>query len=88
LDLLKKFEVIESEKYSVEIFDKNEKIYQGLLPYSHTFGNVSVGTELIYVNSLLNLALAVNQGNFALKNHIKSGADWRIEISKLEKPAA
>jgi S-adenosylmethionine hydrolase len=37
---------------------------------------------LVYVNSLLNLAVALNQGNYAASHKIDSGPDWFIELSR------
>ena len=39
------------------------------------------GQPLLYVNSLENLALALNQANFAAKFEIQAGGEWRIEIA-------
>ncbi len=49
-------------------------------PYQRTFGDVPVGKPLVYVNSLLNLAVALNQDNYAAAHKIDSGPDWSIEI--------
>lgn len=46
-------------------------------------GIVGLGFEpLVYVNSLLNLALALNQGSYAAAHKIDSGPDWSIELSR------
>jgi len=37
---------------------------------------------LVYINSLLNLAVALNQQNYAAAHKIESGPDWTIEINK------
>jgi len=52
------------------------------LPYFPTFGRVSVGEPLLYLNSLNNVSLAINQGNFSEKFNIQSGASWSIRIEK------
>jgi len=57
-----------------------EKIWSGTVPLKNTFGDVPVGQELAYVNSLEQLALAVNQGNFAGAHKIASGRDWIITV--------
>jgi S-adenosylmethionine hydrolase len=53
-----------------------------LAPYQRTFGEVPIGKPLVYVNSLLNLAVALNQRSYAALHKIDSGPDWTIEISK------
>jgi S-adenosylmethionine hydrolase len=51
------------------------------IPYQATFGAVTVGQPLVYLNSLNNVALALNQGSFASQFGIQSGSDWAISIS-------
>jgi S-adenosylmethionine hydrolase len=66
----------------VSIRNGNEARYEGRVPYHPTFGYVEVGEPLLYLNSLNNVSLAINQGNFAEKHNIGSGARWNIEIRK------
>jgi S-adenosylmethionine hydrolase len=66
----------------VRIFHNDQLIDETLAPYQRTFGDVSVGKPLVYINSLLNLAVALNQQNYAAAHKIESGPDWSIEISK------
>jgi S-adenosylmethionine hydrolase len=35
----------------------------------------------VYVNSLMNLAVALNQRSYAAAHRIESGPDWSIELS-------
>ena len=65
----------------VVIFNKGKQVYQGNMPYSQTFGEVAEGKPLAYLNSLLQLSFALNMGDFAKAHHIKSGADWSVEVS-------
>jgi len=51
-------------------------------PYQRTFGEVPVGKPLVYINSLLNLAVALNQQSYAAAHKIESGPEWSIEIGK------
>jgi S-adenosylmethionine hydrolase len=69
-------------KYKVRIFYKGEKKFEGTLPFKHTFGDVPEGSELIYVNSLMNISLGINMGNFAQAKKIEAGSDWSIEFDK------
>ncbi len=55
------------------------------MPYVASFGDVLKGQPLIYLNSLLNVSVALNMDNFAQKYQIKSGADWNIDIKKCTK---
>lgn len=68
------------ERARVRILHGGEEIYAGIVPYHPTFGSVEVGEPLLYLNSLNNVALAINQGSFAASHGIESGAGWAIEI--------
>ena len=64
----------------VEIFHGNDKVYSGDMPYCQTFGAVDKGKPLAYLNSLLQLSFALNQGDFAKTYSVASGNDWRVEV--------
>jgi hypothetical protein len=66
----------------VRIRNGDEEVYEGTVPYHPTFGSVAVGEPLLYLNSLNDVSLAINQGDFAEKHNIQSGASWSIEITK------
>jgi S-adenosylmethionine hydrolase len=66
----------------VEIFHNQDKVYSGDLPYGQTFGAVEKGKALAYLNSLLQLSFALNQGDFAKTNSIQSGNEWRVEVRR------
>jgi len=68
------------DKLRVSMFYKNKLIYKGEMPYSQTFGEVAEGKPLAYINSLLQLSFALNQGDFAKVYHVSSGADWSVEV--------
>ncbi|GAA9495830.1 S-adenosyl-l-methionine hydroxide adenosyltransferase family protein [Helicobacter pylori] len=69
----------------VTISKGSKKKYEGKMPYVASFGGVLKGQPLVYLNSLLNVSVALNMGNFAQKYQIKSGADWNIDIKKCAK---
>ncbi|MBS7232871.1 S-adenosyl-l-methionine hydroxide adenosyltransferase family protein [Flavobacterium psychroterrae] len=66
----------------IQIFNGTKKAYEGKLKLVNTFGEVAIGTNVCYFNSLLNFSLAVNQYSFSEKYKIYSGADWTILLSK------
>jgi hypothetical protein len=70
------------ETVKVRIRNGDQPVYEGSVPYHPTFGYVEVGEPLLYLNSLNNVSLAINQGSFAEKHNIQSGASWNIEITK------
>lgn len=55
--------------------------YDEVLPVVSTFAAVPKGKALVYFNSLMNLSVALNQGDFARFHKVKSGPDWKIIIS-------
>lgn len=70
------------EKFLVVIFHGGQEVYRGAMPYAKTFGDVAKGEPLLYVNSLLNVAFALNQGSFAAKHGVTSGNGWSVQISR------
>ena len=66
----------------VKISNGDEQVFEKEIRYFPTFGMVEIGEPIMYLNSLNNTSLAINQGNFAETFHIQSGASWNIEISK------
>lgn len=78
--LFKRLNVTLGDKLLVEIFNNDKKIYSQSVPYVKSFGEVKQGQPLLYLNSLLNLSLALNQQSFAEVNHIGTGPQWRIRI--------
>ena len=69
-------------KLHVEIFHGAKKVYTGDMPYSQTFGAVGKGRPLAYLNSLLQLSFALNQGDFAKTYSVGSGSDWHVEVRR------
>ncbi|HVU19040.1 MAG TPA: S-adenosyl-l-methionine hydroxide adenosyltransferase family protein [Candidatus Didemnitutus sp.] len=68
--------------FHVVIARGTQVIYSGDIPYVKTFGEVLEGKSLLYVNSLMNVAFALNQGNFARDHHIDFGAEWSVRVEK------
>jgi S-adenosylmethionine hydrolase len=66
----------------VRIFHQDKLVAETVAPYQRTFAEVPVGQPLVYVNSLLNLAVALNQRSYAASHKVESGPDWTIEIGK------
>lgn len=79
-DTFERLGVEPGQRVRVRIRCDGEQVYEGVVPYHPTFGYVAVGEPLLYLNSLSNVALAVNQGSFAARHGIGSGASWTIEI--------
>jgi S-adenosylmethionine hydrolase len=70
------------EPVRVRISHNGELVDDTVAPYRRTFGEVPVGQPLVYINSLLNVAIALNLGNYAAAHKVESGVDWLVEVSK------
>ncbi len=83
--LLNQAKIKRNDILCVTISKGSKKKYEGKMPYVASFGAVLEGQPLVYLNSLLNVSVALNRDNFAQKYQIKSGADWNIDIKKCAK---
>ncbi|WP_101017743.1 SAM hydrolase/SAM-dependent halogenase family protein [Helicobacter pylori] len=83
--LLNQARIKRNDILCVTISKGSKKKYEGKMPYVASFGGVLEGQPLVYLNSLLNVSVALNMDNFAQKYQIKSGADWNIDIKKCAK---
>ncbi|MEM7023479.1 MAG: S-adenosyl-l-methionine hydroxide adenosyltransferase family protein [Pseudomonadota bacterium] len=66
----------------VKIFNEDAMVFEGVMPFVSTFGDVPQGDPLLYMNSVDNLSAAINWGDFAGTHGIESGPSWRIEVAK------
>ncbi len=66
----------------VRIFHGGQLVDESVAPYQRTFGDVPSGDLLVYVNSLLFMAVGINFGSYAAVHKVDSGPDWLIELSK------
>lgn len=70
------------DELCVRIRRGEQLVAELVAPYRRTFGEVPEGSPLVYVNSLLDLAVAINLGNFAKRHGVESGPEWSIEIGR------
>jgi S-adenosylmethionine hydrolase len=70
----------------VEVIIKNGSVlaYDNRIYFGKSFADVRVSEQIIYVNSVYNMAVAINQGNFARAYNIGTGKHWEIEFRKVE----
>ena len=66
----------------VVIRSDSKIVYDKTLPLKDTFAGVEVGQPLLYFNSLLNLSVALNQGDFAKAHKIGSGPKWTVTVTE------
>lgn len=58
-------------------------VFQNIIKYEISFSNVAIGETLVYINSLVMAAVAINQGDFAKAYRVGTGADWKIEFKRI-----
>ena len=73
-----------NDTVQITIYNKQVKIYQNSLTFVRSFAEVEIGQALMYVNSLINIGVAVNQASFSQMYDIGVGKDWIIQIKKVE----
>lgn len=67
---------------NVMIYNGDEIVYEHNMKFAATFGDVEPKETVLYNNELLNLAVAVSQGDFVSEHNIGYGEKWKIVISK------
>jgi hypothetical protein len=76
----KEYSQLYGQSFLVSISRAGKAVMQESISFQRSFAEVNEGEPLMYVNSLENLALALNQANFATHFDVSSGGEWRIEI--------
>lgn len=83
LDYLKQANYSHGDQIMVSIFHNENKVYQNIIKFVRSFADVNIGEPLVYVNSLVNIGIAVNQDSFSKLYHIGTGKEWTIQLSKV-----
>ncbi len=74
---------IHGESVEVAIRNGSTMAYNNRITYGRSFADVYASEQIIYVNSVYNMAIAINQGNFARAYNIGTGRHWKIEFRKI-----
>jgi len=82
--LFRQLHVSYGQHVNISVMINDSLIYQEDLPYAKTFGDVKEGEALVYMNSLMNLSLAINMGNFSDFFKVNSGREWSISVKRNE----
>ncbi len=80
--LLKQWSINAGDSLQIEIYHNQNMVNKATHRFSNSFGEVAPGASLTYLNSLLNLSLAINEGNYADSFGIKSGPEWKVVVKK------
>lgn len=73
------------DSFEVVIENDTRQVYKNIMTFGRSFADSHLGEPLLYVNSLDNIGVALNQGSFAQAYHVKSGENWKISIRKVPK---
>ncbi|MGX7419320.1 SAM hydrolase/SAM-dependent halogenase family protein [Carnobacterium gallinarum] len=85
LALFKQAGIVHEDSIQVTIFHQGKKVYQNIMMFAKSFADVNIGEPLVYVNSLVNIGVAVNQDSFSRLYHIGTGTEWTIQLRKAPK---
>ena len=80
--MLEEYGVHYGDHVDVTISYRGRIVYGYELKLCRNFTEVAKGDALVYINSLLNVGVAVNQGSFAQKYRIGTGEGWLIRLTK------
>jgi len=80
--LLTKAGIQKGDQLCIRILEGKQEKFSGSAPYVSSFGDVPEGKPLVYLNSLLQVSLALNMDSFSAKHQVFSGADWQFNLKK------
>ncbi|MNV75735.1 Adenosyl-chloride synthase [compost metagenome] len=80
--LLTRAGIHKGDNACIRISEGDALKYEGKAPYVSSFGDVPEGQPLVYLNSLLQVSVALNMESFAAKHQVQSGANWHISLKK------
>lgn len=83
--IFEKLEVQPGDTVAVQIQKDGVEVAALTLTYAVTFAGVAEGEPLVYMNSLGNAALAINQGSFADRFGVASGPEWTVRFSRADR---
>lgn len=68
----------------VRVSYRDRIVYEQTLLFGHSFADVPVGSGVVYINSLDQIALALNQGSFAHAFEVGIGNDWSVSVQHIK----
>lgn len=70
------------ETLTLSVKQGDKDIFAAKALFERSFGYVSKGHPIIYINELMNIGLALNQESMAEKHKISFGWEWQVEIGR------
>lgn len=81
--MLTEFAVKYGDMLRVTLAYEERIVYSYVLRFCKNFTEVEKGDALVYINSLLCVGIAINQGSFAAEYRIGTGEGWLIKLEKI-----
>jgi S-adenosylmethionine hydrolase len=82
VDLFDRLDVNIGDEAWIRITSNEQELFMQKVKFVSSFGGVDIGEPAIYINDILNLGIAINQGDMAKKFNIKPGPDVLFSIWK------
>ncbi|TGA97497.1 DNA-directed RNA polymerase subunit delta [Sporolactobacillus shoreae] len=82
-NLFHQLDVGHGDRLEVSIRNDTRNVYKNTMVFARSFASVAIGEPVIYINSLENVGVAINQGSFAKAYSIGTGSNWHISFKKL-----
>ncbi|RWZ52195.1 DNA-directed RNA polymerase subunit delta [Halobacillus fulvus] len=80
--LFKQTAVEYGDTLDVRILHDGRELYHNAMTFGRSFADTHKGEPLVYINSLDNLGVAINQGSFAKAYDIRTGSNWEIVLEQ------
>jgi S-adenosylmethionine hydrolase len=81
-EIFQQLDIYYGDTLEITIQYGSRNIFQKSITYGRSFADTAIGEPLVYVNSLDNIAVAINQGSFADVYNIGTGENWGISLRK------
>lgn len=81
-DLFRKIADQHGDSFEVSILTDGRTVYNNIMTYGRSFADLHIGEPLVYVNSLDNIGIAINQESFADAYRVGTGTNWEVNIRK------
>lgn len=75
-------EVVIGDTLIVRVTNGGRTVFSGRVPFVESFGHVPLRAPVAYLNSLLDLAIALNQGSFAEQYRVSAGPAWSVSVER------
>ncbi|MBS6105504.1 MULTISPECIES: S-adenosyl-l-methionine hydroxide adenosyltransferase family protein [Anaerococcus] len=82
-EMLEENDIHTGDTLKIKIYHDETKKYENQIIYGHSFSDVKQGEVVAYINSLINLGIAINQSNFSKTYNIGTGNSWTIKVEKI-----